>query len=329
MITLKKIYAHILKGFSYYLPFVIIGALLSQLSQFFESHLEIYDLLSFSSFFVFQLSYIVLSGFIAYAVSDRLAILPGFVAGIFTVRFNMGFISAVLLGLLAGYMIKYFKMLIKVSPSYLRQTLTIVWIPLFSVIVIYLMAEVMTLFMPSVTLFNESVIHDMPIIFVILLTGFLAACMAYDLGGPINKIAYMIAISTIGLGNESVFIPAVMAGGMIPPLAIGLYHMIFSEDMRELKHVKGYQVMLGGSFFISESALPFYYQYGKRISIVSMMGSFITGALIAYFQITSNVVHGGIFMFWTTSDPLTYLVVMLVGIIMTTSLFMLTLKRKK
>lgn len=326
---MKQVYAYLLKGFSYYLPFVIVGAILLQFRRFFNSNLEIYDFLSFSSFFVFQLSYIVLSGFIAYAISDRLAILPGFVAGIYTVRYNMGFLTAILLGMIAGYIIKYLKILIKSSPISLRQTLTIVWIPLLSVILIYLTAEVMTLFMPSVTTFNETIINEIPIIYVILISGILSGLMAYDLGGPINKLAYMLAISTIGLGQSNVLIPAVMAGGMIPPLAIGLYHMINHKDLHALKHMKGYQVMLSGSFFISEAAIPYYHQYGKRMSIPTVIGSVLTGMLIAYFHITSNVAHGGLYMFWTTSDPLTYLVIILVGIIITTSILMFTIKNKK
>lgn len=326
---MKKIYEHILRGFSFYLPFVIVGALLLQFSELFDSSHAIYEILVRSSFYVFELSYIVLAGYIAYAISNKMAILPGFLAGIYVVRYDMGFLTALILGLIAGYIVKYLIILIKESPVWLRQTLTIVWVPLISVLMIFLTSEVFTLFMPKVTQFNEQYIFDLPLAVIVVLSGLLAMLMAYDLGGPINKLAYMIALSTIGLGSSNVFVVSVMAGGMIPPLALGIYHYIFKKRMDRMALQTRIKAVTSGIFFISEGALPYYHTYKQKASIAVMIGSLFTGGLIAYEGISSNVIHGGLLMFWTTSKPMMYLLIISIGILMSNILLLFFINDKK
>ncbi len=326
---MKKIYEHILKGFSFYLPFVIVGALLLQFSELFDFSHTVNEIFSRSSYYVFELSYIALAGYIAYAISNKMAILPGFLAGIYVAKYQMGFISAILLGLIAGYIVKYLIMVIKKSPIWLRQTLTIVWIPLISVLIIFLTSEVFTLFMPQVTLFNEQYLFDLPLAVIIALSSLLAMLMAYDLGGPINKLAYMIAISTIGLGSSNVFVVSVMAGGMIPPIALGVYHYIFKNRMQLLQTKISIKSITSGIFFISEGALPYYGIYKKKASIAVMIGSLITGGLMAYEGISSNVIHGGLLMFWTTSKPMMYLLVIVIGILISNILLLFLINDKK
>ncbi|QWB95977.1 hypothetical protein KHQ89_00455 [Mycoplasmatota bacterium] len=306
-----------MKGFSFYLPFIIIATLLKEISDLFPNHIEFSEFFSFSSYFLFQLIYVVLAGFIAYAIGDKLALLPGLFGGYLAIRYNQGFIAALLLGLLAGYMILVMKYLIKKSPSQIKQTLTIVWMPLLSVILIYATSEVFTLFMPQFSYYYTRFFSGLGPISGAIIASVLVCMMAYDLGGPINKLAYIFAISTIstiGLIEKNILIPAVMIGGMLPTMTIGLYHMIFKHKFEALSHIKGSDVFISGMFFVSEAGLPFYFKFGKKVMIPSMIGSVVSAIIIGYYQVRSFVPHGGILMFWTTSNGLMFLIAIALGL---------------
>jgi PTS system fructose-specific IIC component len=304
-----------MKGFSFYLPFIIIATLLKELSLLFIEHIEIAEFFSFSSYFLFQLTYVVLAGFIAYAIGDKLALLPGLLGGFLAIRYDQGFLAALLLGLIAGYMILVMKSIINKSPHQIKQTLTVVWIPLVSIIIIYATSEVLTLFMPQFSYYYETFFSGLSPIAGAIIATILACMMAYDLGGPVNKLAYIFAISTIGLTERNVLIPAVMLGGMVPTIAIGLYHMLFKHKFESQSQTKGINVLLSGVFFVSEAGLPFYYKYGKKVMIPSIIGSAVAAIIIGYKQVISFVPHGGLLMFWTTSNALVFIYSMIAGIV--------------
>lgn len=324
---MKKIQNAIMKGFSYYLPFIIVAALLTELGILFSSYSDVSVFFSFTGYFVFQLTYIVLTGFIAFAIADRLALLPGFVGGILTLRNDLGFISALIAGVFVGYLVLGLKYVIKKSPRNIQQTLTIVWIPLLSVVITYLLIITLGLFMSSFTNWYEALFQNLNLVTLIIVCGILAMLMAYDLGGPVNKFAYIFAISTIGLGFSNALIPAVMVGGMIPPMAIGLFHLVNKNRFDAFKDKNGWSMILSGSFFISEAAIPFYTLYGKKVSIASLLGSLASGLVIGIFNVSSMVVHGGVLVFFTTSNIPAFFLAIVSGILVSFIILIFTTKK--
>ncbi len=323
---MKKILDALMKGFSYYLPVIVVAAILTQLSNLFLTHPEMVEFFSFSGYLTYRVAYVVLAAFIAFALGDRLALLPGLVGGYIVMLNDLGFISAVIVGLLSGYFIIGLKMLIKKSPRILQQTLMIVYIPLMSVLAIYGVTLILELFMVNFTNYYESFFVNLNQYALSAVCAILAMLMAYDLGGRVNKLAYIFAISTIGLGVENALIPAVMFGGMVPPMAIGLFHILFRNRRVLEKDRSGLQTFILGAFFISEAALPFYQSYKKQVKSAALVGSLVAGLLIGIANVSSNVVHGGILMFWTTSDMLMYFAALFSGIFTTIIIMIFTIK---
>ncbi len=325
---MKKVWNAIMKGFSYYLPVIVVATILTEISLLVSAHPEMVEFFSFSGYMVFQIAYAVLAGFIAFALADRLALLPGLLGGYMVVRYDLGFLSAIIIGLFVGYLVVGLKYVIKKSPKTLQQTLMIVWIPLVSVIFTYLVIICLRLFMGSITNWYESFFPNLNIVALTVTCGILAMLMAYDLGGPINKLVYVFALSTIGLGVRNSIMPAVMIGGMIPPIAIGLFHLVFKNRFMELKEKSGWQMVLLGSFFISEAALPFYSLYKRKVVVASLLGSLVSGVIIGLARVTSFVPHGGILMFWTASDILMFLAAILSGVFTSFIIMVFTTKNE-
>ncbi|MCB0942227.1 MAG: PTS sugar transporter subunit IIA [Mycobacterium sp.] len=255
-----------------------------------------------------------LAGYISFAIADRPGIAPGFTAGAVAVFVGGGFIGGIVGGLIAGFAalwISGWKV-----PQWFRGLMPVVIIPLLaSLIVGLLMFFLLGRPLAAVTSGLTNWLNSLTGASVILLGVILGLMMCFDLGGPVNKAAY--AFATAGLSVTDVaslrIMAAVMAAGMVPPLAMALATTIrpglFSEPERE----NGRAAWLLGASFISEGAIPFAAADPLRVIPSMMAGGAVTGALIMAFDVTLKAPHGGIFVFFAIGNLLWFLVGLAAG----------------
>ncbi len=249
-----------------------------------------------------------LAGYIAFAIADRPGIAPGFVAGAISVTMGAGFIGGIVGGLLAGtvaWWIGRFD-----APRWLRGLMPVVIIPLIaSIVASGLMIVVLGGPIAALTAGLESWLTDLSqtsgIIFVGIVLGLM---MCFDLGGPVNKVAY--AFATAGLAAASTATPtpylimgAVMAAGMVPPLAMALASTVIDRGIfTPVERENGKAAWLLGASFISEGAIPFAAADPLRVIPASMVGGAVTGGLSMWLGVQSLAPHGGVFVFFAI-DP--------------------------
>lgn len=273
-----------------------------------------------------------LAGYIAFAIADRPGLAPGFVAGAVAVLMNAGFIGGIVGGLLAGFIAWAIGRID--APRWLRGLMPVVIIPLLGSIVA---SGLMLLFLGRPIAWLMQVLNDWLTGLagssgIILVGVILGLMMCFDLGGPVNKVAY--AFATAGLASASADNPApylimaaVMCSGMVPPLAMALASTIL--DRRRFTPVErenGVAAWLLGASFISEGAIPFAAADPLRVIPASMLGGAITGALSMAFAVQSLAPHGGIFVFFAI-NPLWGFAIALVAGTVVSALAVVLLKR--
>ncbi len=248
-----------------------------------------------------------LAGYIAYAIADRPGIAPGFVAGSIAVFMNAGFLGGLVGGLIAGGAAYWIGRI--PTWRWLRGLMPVVIIPLFaSIIASGLMLLVLGGPIAWVMTQLTNWLNSLNGASVILLGIILGLMMAFDLGGPVNKVAYSFAVAGLAAGSATNVVPfeimaAVMAAGMVPPLALALastvlYRKGFTKPERE----NGKAAWLLGASFISEGAIPFAAADPLRVIPASMVGAAVTGAISMAAGVTSRAPHGGIFVFFAIGN---------------------------
>jgi len=255
-----------------------------------------------------------LAGYISFAIADRPGIAPGFTAGAVAVFVGGGFIGGIVGGLIAGFAALWISKW--PVPQWFRGLMPVVIIPLVaSLIVGLLMFLLLGRPLAAITNGLTNWLNGMTGTSVIILGIILGLMMCFDLGGPVNKAAY--AFATAGLAASTVasfqIMAAVMAAGMVPPLAMALATTLrpglFSEPERE----NGRAAWLLGASFISEGAIPFAAADPLRVIPSMMAGGAVTGALIMAFHVTLRAPHGGIFVFFAIGNLLWFLVALAAG----------------
>ncbi|WP_299166932.1 fructose-specific PTS transporter subunit EIIC [uncultured Arthrobacter sp.] len=271
-----------------------------------------------------------LAGYIAYALADRPGIAPGFVAGAVAGFMGAGFLGAIVGGLLAGYVaMKIGKLSV---PRWLRGLMPVVIIPLVaSIVASGLMILVLGGPIAALTVALNDWLSGLTGTGAVLLGIILGLMMAIDLGGPINKVAYAFAVAGLGAGSVDNQAPwqimaAVMAAGMVPPLAMALATVIDRRRFSLAERENGKAAWLLGSAFISEGAIPFAAADPLRVIPASMLGAAATGALIMGTGVTSQAPHGGIFVFFAIGNVAMFVVSILVGMVVS-ALAVVALKR--
>lgn len=265
-----------------------------------------------------------LAGYIAYAIADRPGIAPGFVAGAVAVLMNAGFIGGIVGGLIAGVVAWWLGRL--PAPRWLRGLMPVVIIPLLGSIVasglliLFLgrpIATLMTGLTDWLTGLTES--GGSAVVLGIIL----GLMMCFDLGGPVNKVAYSFAVAGLAAGSVDNPAPlyimgAVMASGMVPPLAMALASTVLARKLfTPVERENGKAAWLLGASFISEGAIPFAAADPLRVIPASMVGGAVTGALCMLFQVGSYAPHGGIFVLFAISPIWGFLVALAAGVVVT------------
>jgi PTS system fructose-specific IIC component len=320
-VTIKRV---LLTGVSYMIPFVAGGGLLialgflfggykiafdvdTVLSTYNLGHLPSQGLLYFLGAVLFKIGGLsfgflvpALSGYIAYAIADRPGIAPGFVVGAVSGYLGAGFLGGIVGGFLAGYAARLIGR--PAVPRWLRGLMPVVIIPLLASIVasglmILLLGGPIAAITKGLTTFLNGLNGGGAIILGIVL----GLMMCFDLGGPVNKTAYVFATTGLAAGGAGSFriMAAVMAAGMVPPIAMAFAStVLYRRGFTEVERENGAAAWLLGASFISEGAIPFAAADPLRVIPSSMIGGAITGALSMALGLQSRAPHGGVFVFF-------------------------------
>jgi PTS system fructose-specific IIC component len=255
-----------------------------------------------------------LAGYISFAIADRPGIAPGFTAGAVAVFVGGGFIGGIVGGLIAGFTalwISRFQV-----PRWLRGLMPVVIIPLAASLVVGLLMFLL-LGRPLAAITNglTNWLTGMSGTSVIILGIVLGLMMCFDLGGPVNKAAYAFATAGLNVADPASLriMAAVMAAGMVPPLAMALASTVRPGLFTEPERENGRAAWLLGASFISEGAIPFAAADPLRVIPSMMAGGAVTGALIMAFDVTLKAPHGGIFVFFAIGNLLWFLVALAAG----------------
>ncbi|NMN99916.1 PTS transporter subunit EIIA [Gordonia sp. TBRC 11910] len=259
----------------------------------------------------------VLSGYIAFAIADRPGIAPGFVAGLVSVAVGASFIGGLVGGVLAGVVALWLSRI--PLPQWARGLQPVVIIPLFaSMVVGGLMFMLLGKPLAWVTTEMTDALNSMSGSSKIILGIVLGLMMCFDLGGPVNKAAYLFATTGLAIGGvpQLEIMAAVMAAGMLPPLALALATVLRPKLFTEVERENGKAAWLLGAAFISEGAIPFAAADPLRVIPSMMLGGATTGALIMAFGVQLQAPHGGIFVFFAMNGtwPL-FLLALAIGVV--------------
>ncbi|WP_285242049.1 fructose-specific PTS transporter subunit EIIC [Pseudarthrobacter sp. fls2-241-R2A-127] len=272
-----------------------------------------------------------LAGYIAYAIADRPGIAPGFVAGAVAGFMGAGFLGGIVGGLLAGY-IAHVVGRLQVA-RWLRGLMPVVIIPLLaSLVASGLMFLILGGPIVAITKGLNAWLSGLTGAGAIALGVILGLMMCFDLGGPVNKVAYSFAVAGLGaatIDNQAPWqiMAAVMASGMVPPLAMALASTVLNKKLFSLaEQENGKAAWLLGASFISEGAIPFAAADPLRVIPASMLGGAVTGAISMAAGVGSKAPHGGIFVFFAIDNFLMFVVSIVVGTVVT-ALSVIALKR--
>ena len=262
-----------------------------------------------------------LSGYIAFGLAGRPGIAPGFIGGAVSVAVGAGFLGGLITGLLAGLIALWFTTL--TPPRWLAGLMPVVIIPLVTTFVV---GGLMLLFLgrPLAALMTalQDGLTGMSGSSAVLLGVIIGLMMCLDLGGPVNKAAYLFATAGLSQGTEAAFeiMAAVMAAGMVPPLAMALSTLVRRRLYSPVERENGTTAWLLGAAFISEGAIPFAAADPLRVIPSMMTGGAVTGALIMAFGVGSQAPHGGIFVAFAISPVWGFVLALLAGTVVAAAL---------
>ena len=326
-----SLYKHLMNGVSYMLPFVVGGGLLIALSflidgyhvdllnasdgvkKAFGSNSEIAKFFMNTGKLAFDFMLPILAGFIAMSIADRPALVVGFVGGAIAKAGSSGFLGAILAGFLAGYIVLGLKRALTSLPQSLDGMKPILLYPLLGILgVALVMICVVEPPVGAINTFVNEGLNSMNGEWKVLLGILLGVMMATDLGGPINKAAYVFGVASIASGNYDVM-AAVMIGGMVPPLVIALATTFFKSKFTPAEQKSGVTNYVMGLSFITEGAIPFAASDPLRVLGSCMIGSGIAGGLSMFFGCGLMAPHGGIFVFPVVQNVLYYCLSLVIG----------------
>lgn len=295
------IYKHLMTGVSFMIPFVVAGGLLIAFSFAFGINAgneegTLAAALSATGGAAFGLLVPILAGYIAFSIADRPGLVPGMVGGILANSLQTGFLGGLLAGFLAGYVVLGLRKVIKLPKSF-EGLMPVLILPVIStfivgIVMIYVLGGPVKAINDGMLSWLEGLSGTN----AVLLGAIVGLMMAADMGGPINKAAYTFGAATIAQGQPSEVMAAVMAAGMVPPLAVALSTVLAKNKYTVEEREAGKANWALGASFITEGAIPFAAADPIRVIPSMMIGSAIAGALSMFFGATLAVPHGGIFV---------------------------------
>ncbi len=349
----RRLYKHLMNGVSHMLPFVIGGGIIMALSflldggaagtSAFGSSWVLPAFFNKAGSIAFGFMVPILAAFIAQSIADRPGLMVGFVGGSLAASgatfayfadptvpiVPAGFLGGLLAGFVGGWFMKMLRKLCDKLPQSLEGLKPILIYPVTGLLFI---GAFMCLVNPVVGMINSALIdalNSMGGTSAILLGALVAGMQAADMGGPINKAAYVFGTASIAMaeGGFSPVMAAVMAGGMVPPIAIALATVFFKNRFTAAERKSGPVNFIMGLSFITEGAIPFAASDPLHVIPSCMVGSAVAGALSMAFGCASPAPHGGLFVFPVMHNPLGYAAAILIGSV--AGMLMLGLLKKK
>ncbi|MGU7923086.1 PTS fructose transporter subunit IIABC [Streptococcus suis] len=355
----KAFYKHLMSGVSQMLPFVIGGGILIALAFLFDGALGVPQdsLGSLGSYheiaamfmkiggaaFGFMLP--LLAGYIAYSIAEKPGLVAGFVAGAIAssglafgkipyaaggeetlalAGVSSGFLGALVGGFLAGGVVLVLRNALRNMPKSLQGLNAILLLPLLGTAITGFLMFFVNIPMAAINTGMNNFLAGLEGSSAILLGLVLGGMMAVDMGGPVNKAAYVFGTGTLAAtvaDGGSVAMAAVMAGGMVPPLAVFVATLLFKDKFTQEERNSGLTNIVMGLSFITEGAIPFGAADPARAIPSFIAGSALAGALVGLSGIQLMAPHGGIFVIALTSNPLLYIAYVLIGAVVSGVLY--------
>lgn len=332
----SAIYKHLMNGVSHMLPFVVGGGIMIALAFLLDDYsidpsnfgmntpLAAFFKTVGNAAFGFMLP--ILAGFIAMSIADRPGLAVGFAGGVLamngtsftglmngdTTGVSGGFLAALLAGFAAGYLVRFLEKITEKMPKAMDGIRPMLIYPLGGILLIGILMCAINPLMGAINTGISWVLNSMGGSSKILLGCVLGGMMSVDMGGPINKAAYVFGTAALSMGQFDVM-AAVMIGGMVPPIAIALSCTFFPKKWTTEERNNGLVNYVMGLCFISEGAIPYAAADPGRVLPSCIVGSAIAGGLSMAFGCTLQAPHGGIFVFPTVGHPLMYVVALFVG----------------
>ena len=326
-----QIYKHLMNGVSHMLPFVVGGGILIAIAFLIDGFSV--DLTSLpadqranfgtitqgaalfkgigGTAFGFMLP--ILAGFIAMSIADRPGLAVGFVGGSIAANGTSGFLGALVAGFVAGYIVNLLKKIFSKLPESLDGVKPVLLYPLLGIFLIGVIMQFVV--EPPIGALNTAInngLNGLNGASAVVLGVLLGGMMAIDMGGPVNKAAYVFGTASIAAGNYNIM-AAVMIGGMVPPIAIALATIFFKNKFTAEERKAGPTNFIMGLSFITEGAIPFAASDPLHVLPACAVGSAVAGGLSMAFGCTLMAPHGGIFVVPTIGNPLMYLVALVIG----------------
>lgn len=326
-----QIYKHLMNGVSHMLPFVVGGGILIAIAFLIDgfsvdlNSLPADQRANFGTItqaaamfkgiggtaFGFMLP--ILAGFIAMSIADRPGLAVGFVGGSIAANGTSGFLGALVAGFVAGYIVLLLKKVFSKLPESLDGMKPVLLYPLLG---IFLVGVIMQFVVePPIGALNTAInngLNGLNGTSAVVLGVLLGGMMSVDMGGPVNKAAYVFGTASIAAGNYNIM-AAVMIGGMVPPIAIALATIFFKNKFTAEERKAGPTNFIMGLSFITEGAIPFAASDPLHVLPACVVGSAVAGGLSMAFGCTLMAPHGGIFVVPTIGNPLMYLVALVIG----------------
>lgn len=327
------IYKHLMNGVSHMLPFVIGGGILIALAFLFDDYAidpanfgkntPLAAFLKTIGEQAFGMMLPVLAGYIAMSIADRPGLAVGFVGGMVAKMgctfanpaggdVNSGFLGALLAGFVGGYIVLGLKKAFAKLPKSLDGIKPILLYPVLGILLGAIVTTLVNPFVGSINNALNNMLNNMGGTSKVLLGMIVAGMQSTDMGGPVNKASYVFATSQLAEGNFEIM-AAVMAGGMIPPLAIALSTTFFKNRWTKDEQNSGLVNYVMGLSFISEGAIPFAAKDPLRVIPSCIAGSAVAGGLSMLFNCTLRAPHGGIFVLPTIGHPFMYALAIVIG----------------
>ena len=342
-----RIYTNLMNGVSHMLPFVVGGGILIAIAFLIDgfsvdlNSLPVADRANFGTItplaamfkqiggvaFGFMLP--ILAGFIAMSIADRPGLAVGFVGGSIAATGTSGFLGALVAGFLAGYLVLLLKKIFSKLPESLDGIKPVLLYPVLGILLVgVIMLYVVEPPIGALNTWINSALEGMNGTRAVILGALLGGMMSVDMGGPVNKAAYVFGTASIAAGNYNIM-AAVMIGGMVPPIAIALATLFFKNKFTAEERKAGPTNFIMGLSFITEGAIPFAASDPLRVLPACIVGSAVAGGMSMAFNCTLMAPHGGIFVFLTVGHPLLYLLSLAVGSAITCVLLGILKKEKK
>lgn len=337
----SAVYRHLMTGVSYFLPFVIAGGMFLGFAFLFDAPnvgTETYGSTNAVSAWLlkmgdtaFSLMLPILAGYIAYSIADRAGLMPGIVVGMLANLEGSGFIGALVGGFIAGYIMVYVKKLTANMPKAFEGTKILIIFPVIGLVLSGLGMIAINWVVGPINTFLTSGLESLSGTSSILIGAVVGGMLAVDMGGPINKTAYLFAVASLTSmdGSGTVVMGAAACAGMTISTSCALATTLFKKKFTPNLREAGKAAYVMGLSYIAEGAIPFVIAKPKQILPSIITGAAVAGALVGAFEITMSAPIGGIFTIPLASNILLYILSFIIGTLVSTFMIGFLLRKEE